>query len=236
MKSFLRYHAPASPCSYLNDQASRLEYEIVSSMTAAEYAERLLQGWRRFGRTLFRPRCPSCSACQSLRIDVAQFQPNRSQRRTRRANAQVVRREIGAPMVSPANLDLYRRYHEFQAEAKGWHPADEDEDSYFQSFVDHPFPTEEWRYRCNGTLAGVSYVDSLPIGLSAIYFFYDPDFRSLSLGTWNILSLLDEAAARRLPHVYLGYYVDRCGSLSYKANFVPNETLAQDGTWSAFRS
>ena len=33
----------------------------------------------------------------------------------------------------------------------------------------------------------MSYVDVLPAGLSAIYFYYEPDLRHLSLGTWNVL-------------------------------------------------
>ena len=37
------------------------------------------------------------------------------------------------------------------------------------------------------------------------------------------------------PHVYLGYFVDGCASLEYKARFRPNEVLGADGEWGAFR-
>ena len=46
---------------------------------------------------------------------------------------------------------------------------------------------------------------------------------------------LDLCAARRLPHLYLGYYVAGCPSLEYKAGFLPNEVLGPDGAWHPFR-
>ncbi len=97
--------------------------------------------------------------------------------------------------------------------------------------MDNPFPTEEWSYFVGDRLIGVGYVDVLPGGLSAIYFFYDPDEKKRSLGTWNVLSLIDEARRRGLPHAYLGYYVAGCGSMAYKAAFRPHQLLGPDGRW-----
>ncbi|MCS6849772.1 MAG: arginyltransferase [Gemmataceae bacterium] len=228
------YHvlAPPSPCGYLPDQTWRLEYELVAAMTPTEYMERMERGWRRFGNTLFRPRCPACSACRSLRVIVDRFRPNRSQRRAGAANDGVVRLEIGRPQLTQAKLDLYHRYHLFQAEHKGWPwPTLDDRQHYFESFIDNPFPTQEWCYYLGRRLVGVGYVDDLPAGLSAIYFFYDPAERSRSLGTWNVLSILRKAAEQRLPHVYLGYYVEGCPSMHYKSRFVPNQVLDPDGQW-----
>jgi arginyl-tRNA--protein-N-Asp/Glu arginylyltransferase len=68
-------------------------------------------------------------------------------------------------------------------------------------------------------------------GLSAIYFFYDPDQRHRSLGTWNVLSIIEEARRRALPYVYLGYYVEGCQSMAYKIRFAPNQLRQDDGTW-----
>lgn len=232
MESVVQYTAPASPCGYLPDQTWRLEYEIVAAISPAEYQERLLQGWRRFGAALFRPRCPACTACRSLRVDVARFRPDRSMRRVRKANEGTVRRVIRKPRATPAQLDLYDRYHAFQTESQGWpeHPAD-DREAYLNSFVYNPLPTEEWCYYLGSRLVGVGYVDVVTAGLSAIYFFYDPDQRLRSLGTWNILSLIDRAGEIGLPHLYLGYYVRGCRSMLYKARFVPHELLGSDGHW-----
>jgi arginine-tRNA-protein transferase len=107
--------------------------------------------------------------------------------------------------------------------------------SYINSFVENPFPTEEWCYFRGSQLVGVGYVDSLPGGLSAIYCFYDPEQRQRALGTWNVLCLVEEAARRQLPHVYLGYFVAGCPSMEYKTHFTPNQLLGVDGTWRDFR-
>jgi leucyl-tRNA---protein transferase len=120
---------------------------------------------------------------------------------------------------------------------KGW-PMHEpkDADEYARSFVENPFPTQEWCYYVEGRLVGVGYVDDLPGGMSAIYFYYDPDERQRSLGTYNVLSILENAAQRRVPYVYLGYFVAGCRSMAYKVRFVPNQLLGTEGTWQDFMS
>jgi leucyl-tRNA---protein transferase len=235
MESLFRYVAPPSTCGYLPDRRWSLEYEMVTSISAQEYQQRMIQGWRRFGGMMFRPQCPACQACQSLRVDVARFHPSRSQRRARKANEEQVEIRVGAPTVSRAKLHLYDRFHAFQSDSKSWplHPA-KDAASYRESFVHNPAFTEEWCYFAGDRLIGVGYVDRLPEGLSAIYFFYEPDERGRSLGTWNVLGVIDEAARCGLPHVYLGYFVAGCASLSYKANFRPNQILQPDGSWREF--
>jgi arginine-tRNA-protein transferase len=246
MESVLRYVASPTNCGYLPGQRWSLEYEYVASVTPQEYLGRMLDNWRRFGHMLFRPVCESCRACRSLRVIVPQFRPDRSQRRCRRVNEGVVELRIGKPSVNRTKLELYDRFHAHQADHKGWpHHAPRDASSYADSFVHHPFPVEEWCYYLDGQLIAVGYVDVLrgpppgtrePVGgLSAIYFFYEPKHRGRSLGTWNILCLIEQAARRGLPYVYLGYYVEGCGSMSYKPNFVPNQLRGSDGVWRDFR-
>jgi len=237
MESLFRYLAEPTTCGYLPQQFWRLEFEHVVSLTPAEYMQRMLQGWRRFGFTLFRPRCRACSACQPLRIVSKTFRPDRSQRRAVKANEGEIEVRIGSPLVTRTKLELYDRYHAFQAQAKGWpdHPA-KDPEEYARSFAHNPFRTEEWCYFQGRRLVGVGYVDSLPLGMSAIYFFYDPEERHRSLGTFNVVSILEEARRRRIPHVYLGYYVAGCSSMAYKSRFVPNQVLGLDGHWRDFKN
>jgi arginine-tRNA-protein transferase len=233
VESRLRFYAPQTRCEYLPDRLARLEYEFVDSITAGEYAGRLQEGWRRFGHVLFRPACRSCRMCQSLRIPVAAFRPRRTQRRVWNTNAHAVEITIGTPTATAEKLALYERFHQFQHEAKGW-PLPEGDG--LDAFVTNPFPTEEWCYHVDGRLVAVGYVDVLPEGLSAIYFFYDPKARHRSLGTFNVLSIVDAARARGLMWVYLGYYVQGCRSVEYKARFIPNEVLGPDGAWVPFVS
>ena len=235
MESEFHFLTTPSQCGYLPDQVWRMEYNVVQEMTPEEYMERMLQGWRRFGHALFRPRCAACTACRSLRVVIDRFHPNRSQRRVVSANEGSLRLVIGEPSVTRAKLDLYDRYHAYQAETRGW-PSHEVKDvaSYANSFVDNPFSTWEWCYFLGANLVAVGYVDHLPGGLSAIYFFYDPDLRDRSLGIWNVLCLVRQAAELNLRHLYLGYYVAGCRSMEYKARFLPNQLLGTDGTWRDF--
>ena len=131
----------------------------------------------------------------------------------------------------PGQAQLYDRYHAYQAAARGWpeHPA-KDAAGYANSFVDNPFPTQEWCYYLNDRLVGVGYVDDLPDGLSAIYFFYDPDERQRSLGTWNVLNMIEHARRRGIPYVYLGYYVAGCPSMIYKRRSCPTRCWATTGS------
>ncbi len=166
---------------------------------------------------------------------VEPFQPNRSQCRAVKANRGAIEVRIGPPSVSPEKLLLYDRFHRHQAGTKGWpeYPA-KDADSYRESFVHNPAFTEEWCYYFKDRLVGVGYVDRLEKSLSAIYFYHDPDLRRRSLGTFNVMGLLEECALRKLTYLYLGYYVQGCRSLEYKGNYKPNQVLGPDGKWHDF--
>ncbi len=247
MYSLVSFTTPPGSCNYLPAEQASLEYEVVAELSPEEYLHRMLDGWRRFGRMLFHPVCPACRACRALRVRALVFRPDRSQRRCRQRNDGEVELRIGPPAVTGAKLALYDRYHAFQADQKGWPEyGPKDVEEYARSFVAQPFEVEEWCYYLGGRLVGVGYVDCLPDpsvgrqaegagGLSAIYFFYDPGERDRGLGTWNVLCTIEEARRRRLPYVYLGYSVDGCRSMEYKARFVPNERRGDDGVWRVFR-
>ena len=225
-----------SQCGYLPDQAWRLEYRIAAEISLAEYAGLVARGWRHFGTAIFRPRCPGCSACVPIRVDVTRFRPDRSQRRAWRANIADLTLTVAEPTPGPRQLDLYRRYHAFQEQAKAWPDRQgESPEEYAEAFTINPFPVEEWRYTLGDALVGVGYVDPLPIGPSAITFIHDPAHRDRSLGTFNVLALIDRARTLGLPHVYLGYHVADCPSMAYKARFQPNQRLDPDGQWRDFR-
>jgi len=189
----------------------------------------LQAGWRRFGPVMFRPECATCRSCQSLRLPVADFRPSDSQRRVWKRNDADIDLRVGDPFVDPERLELFSAFHQHGHETKGW-PAPDDDEAKLEFYMRNPFPTEEWSYWLGGRLVGLGYVDALPQGLSAIYFVHDPRHHRRSLGTFNILKMLEAARQRHVPHVYLGYYVDGCRSLEYKARFHPNEMLI-DGRW-----
>lgn len=237
METIVRWTEPPRRCDYGRDHVRRCEYLRVAALERDEYMAYLLSGWRRFGHTLFRHSCSGRNACRSLRVDVARFTPDRSQRRARKANEGAVELRIGTPAVTSEKIALLDRFHADRSQTKGWplyEPHDAEE--YTRSFVSSPFPTQEWCYFLDGVLVAVGYVDDLTGGLSAIYFAHDPRHRDRSLGTWNVLCLLDRASALGLPYVYLGYVAEGCPSLQYKARFRPNQKLDPDGNWRDHRT
>ncbi|MBX7104520.1 MAG: arginyltransferase [Gemmataceae bacterium] len=226
MISLATFLTPPAPCGYLPNQVWQFDYEIVAQLLVEEYEQRLLLGWRRFGRAIFRPRCPGCLACQSLRILVNEYAPDRSQRRNRTRNQDAIHIQVAPPSVTREKLELYDRFHAAQTNRVGWpEVTPKSPTDYMESFVDNPIPTEEWSYFLGDRLVGVGYVDALNAGLSAIYFFHDPEFRDHGLGTWNVQSVIAETRRRGLPHAYLGYMIRGCRSSEYKSRFRPSEVF-----------
>src|SRR5580693_7532773 len=119
MQSLFTFTTLPGPCGYLPEQTSSLYYDVVGELSPQEYLERLKSGWRRFGFSLFKPECPSCRRCQSLRVPVATFKPNRSQKRATAANDNEIVLVIGEPSVTDDKLELYNRFHKFQHFNKG---------------------------------------------------------------------------------------------------------------------
>lgn len=230
MSTIRTYITPPSPCAYLSDQITQMRFATFEDLSAPTYMHLMAHGWRRFGSTVFRPECPFCSRCLSLRVPVGTFRPSESQRRAWRRNRDELEIRVGTPSLAPDVVDLFDRFHRYKQEAIDWPPRGADD---LEHMIRNPFPTEEWSYRRGDRLLAVGYVDALPEGLSAIYFFYDPDERQRSLGTFNVLSIIEATRQRGLPHAYLGYYVEGCRSLEYKARFRPNEVLRR-GDWSPF--
>jgi len=220
-----------SACDYLPDHTARTRYELAFDLTAPEFLQALQGGWRRFGPVMFKPECASCSMCRSLRVPVAGFRPTASQRRAWNRNRRDLTLHITEPATSAERVDLFQRFHDHGARTKQWPPRDTAD---LRLFISNPFETEEWDYRVGDRLVGVGYVDVLSSALSAIYFCHDPDEHRRGLGTFNILTMIEAARERGLSHVYLGYYVEGCRSLEYKARFKPNEILTS-GAWERFR-
>jgi len=234
MLTIQRFLTKPHRCSYLDDQIARTEYEMVAQITAQEYQERLNEGWRKFGGALFRPQCTACSACQSIRILVDQFKPNRNQRRVTKANAKT-ELKIAVPSITREKIDLYVRHHDHHAVQKGWRrPNRFTVPMSMAQFIQAPIPVQEWQFYEGEKLLAIAYIDQIPDGFSGIYFYFDPDARELSPGTWIILSMLERAKSLGLKYVYLGYYVKNCRSMEYKGNFDPSEILRTDGAWIPF--
>ena len=226
------FQLDSSSCSYLPDQQSTTEFEMDPTLAASDYEQRMNEGWRKFGLLLFRPVCATCTACRSLRVLVDRFQPDRSQTRAWRRNLDL-RVELAPPSVDDQRLELYWRYHQAQADRKGWESEWVDAEEYAFRFVQNTVPRVEVSIWQGEALCAVALTEVTPNCVSAIYHYYDPDLRSRSLGTYIVLRIIELAKNLGKPYVHLGYYVAGCGSLAYKARFRPCEARHADGSWAS---
>lgn len=222
------FDAPEEPCPYLPNRNAMNETRIVLRVSPGEYERELENGWRLFGPMLFRPRCTGCQECVSLRIPVSRFTPSRSQRRVRNKNRDI-QVEVGEPVLDEERFALFLRFHEERTENRGWPQTGMDPEDYESAFVVNSADTLEFRYRLEGQLIAIAYVGRAQHSLNSIYAFYDPDHRSRSLGTFDVLSEIEFARQHALRYVYLGFRVEGCSSMAYKALFRPHETLGASG-------
>ncbi len=213
-------------CPYLPDRIARSEGFQVEVMDGAIYAALMDRGFRRSGRVVYRPTCPTCRACVPIRIPVREFRRSRSMRRVWRANHDL-RVELAPLEPTAEKHDLYRRY--LKSEHDGTMTGSYDE---FMDFLyGSPVETVEFRYLLGRRLIGVSLADQCPGLFSSVYMYYDPEYRRRSLGTFSVLWEIQHARDIGLDYYYLGYTVAGCPKMSYKANYRPHELLMKNGHW-----
>lgn len=214
------------PCPYLPGRSARQIVVLPPPGIPGLYHSFMDLGYRRLGSVYYRPACRGCQECRPLRVRVEEFQPSRSQRRCLERNRDVVV-EVGAPEATAEKHDLYRRYLEARHDGQMDGSWSELKDSLY----DTPPTTLELCYRAEGRLLAVGLADAEPRALSAVYCFFDPGEEARSLGTLNVLRLIEECRRRGVPHLYLGYWVAGSPKMAYKASFRPHELLDDEGRW-----
>jgi len=193
-------------------------------------------GFRRSQTIAYRPACENCNACVSVRIRADDFFPSRGFKRILSANSDVSRVATNGK-ATQEQFALLRTYLDARHDEGGM--ADMTALDYVSMAEDSTVRTELVEYRTaktssgDGELLGVALTDVLSDGLSMVYTFYDVAQSPRSLGTHLILDHVQEAQRRGLPYVYLGYWIDGCRKMSYKARFKPLEALTKDG-WRPF--
>lgn len=230
---------PPRRCSYLGDRLASLEYRVLVDVREAELDTLLEHGWRRFGPGYFRPACSPCAECISIRLPVAELEPSKTQRRIIRAGSRF-RAEVGPVQVDPTRLALYASWHAGRERTRNWEPSPLDEDDYARQFgFPHPCAREIAYYDDHPPgaqagagggadaprLVGVGLCDETDRAWSAIYFFYDPAYARYSPGVLHVLTLADHVRQQGKRHLYLGFRIEGCASMRYKALFRPHELL-----------
>ncbi len=226
------YVTAPQPCPYLEGRQERKLFTALPGENAIRLNDVLSkQGFRRSQNVLYRPSCADCTACMSARIRVADFAPNRSQRRAIRANADLVR-EATSPWATEDQYGLFRRYLDSRHADGGM--ADMDIFEFAAMIEETPIKSRVIEYSTDGpegrALAAVCLTDVLDDGVSMVYSFYDPAREAKSVGSYIILDHVDIARTAGLPYVYLGYWVPGSRKMGYKANFGAVE-IYKGGRW-----
>jgi arginine-tRNA-protein transferase len=213
-------------CSYLPGRQATEIYSIVRDLSPADYEHLMNAGFRRSGRTVYRPVCQGCSECVPIRVPTAGFAPSRSQRRVLRRNHDV-NTTIQSPQCTDEKAKIFSAYLEYQHDGS----MTGDRDSLERFLYDSPTQTLELEFRIDRRLVAVSIVDEGPTSWSSVYAFFDPAELQRSLGVYSALCEIAQCSMRSLPYWYIGYYIRNCRRMNYKADYRPYELLGTDGVW-----
>lgn len=221
-----------SRCPYLPGQIARLPMRLpVRRLAPSEMAARLEAGDRRQGSLLYRPRCPLCTACEAIRLDVGTFQANSIQRRAWRSGEARLHTRLEQPSVTQRKVELYNLHKRLRGLQLGDGPIDADQ--YAEFLVDTCVASVELQYWLGDVLVGVAIADHAADGLSAVYCYYDPRLSGLSIGTYSILKQIELCQRLDRRYLYLGLYVAGCEAMEYKSGFLPHQRRIE-GVWKEF--
>ncbi|KMY95226.1 arginyl-tRNA--protein transferase 1 isoform X1 [Drosophila simulans] len=89
------------------------------------------------------------------------------------------------------------------------------------------------QYWLDDKLIAVGVIDILPGCVSSVYFFYDPDYSFLSLGTYGSLREIElvQSLAENVPslkYYYMGFYIHSCPKMRYKGKLSPSYLLCPE--------
>ena len=224
-----------APCPYLPGRSERKVFTELKGPHAEALNDALGRiGFRRSQTVAYRPSCHECTACVSVRVVAAEFQPNSAQKRNLKRNDDIIVTAC-RPWSTAEQFELLQRYLGARHPGGGMVAMD---DVDFADMVEHtPVTSFVIEYRepsldgvTPGRLIGACLTDRQGDGLSMIYSFYDPSHETRTgLGNFIILDHIRRAAREGLPYVYLGYWVEGSARMQYKVRYRPLERLCRDG-------
>lgn len=219
-------------CSYLPEQQEQLVFLLPEQPIDAHLYQQLMQfNFRRSGEQVYTPHCTQCRACQSVRITPANIRLSRSQRRllnrARRSNWHYKFTDVPSYDYFP----LFSAYISHKHRDGSMYPATT---AQLESMLHCSWMKVHCLEQYVGEqLIAVTVVDETASAYSAVYTFFDSQFAVLSPGVLAILSLLQCAAEEQKQWVYLGYYIEGCQKMTYKAAFSPQQRFI-NGEWCSF--
>lgn len=219
------------PCSYLPEQEERLLVAVDERLQNSQsYSLLMSEGFRRSGDQSYRPHCPHCNACQSIRVLVNSFTPSKSQKRSRKRNSDFIIKY--STELKDAYYPLYELYINNCHQDGSMYPANFKQfQTFLTSTLSKQLFIETWHKVDNEEkLICVAVTDLLINGLSAVYTFYHVDYKANGLGVFSILNQIEYCQQLSLPYLYLGYQIDDCAKMNYKNRYFPYEKYI-NGQW-----
>ncbi|XP_043665052.1 arginyl-tRNA--protein transferase 1 isoform X2 [Vespula pensylvanica] len=141
------------------------------------------------------------------------------------------------------SANLYKKY---QMAIHGDEPEECNKKTFVNFLVKSPL--QEWipengppqgygsfheQYWLDNELIAIGVIDILPSCVSSVYFFYDPEYSFLSLGTFSSLREIYltrhlNKVASNLKYYYMGFYIHTCPKMRYKARMKPSKLLCPE--------
>ncbi len=215
----------AHPCSYLKGEMATTLFMLPNqSIDNTVYTALAEFGFRRSGRHIYKPFCGDCQACISVRVPTNEFEPTRNQKRVIKKNHDIEQRWVKS-IDTEEHYQLFEKYIRCRHQDGDMYPASK---AQFQDFLVRGVDCTQYiEFRFENKLMACSVVDVIENGLSAVYTYFDPDYDHRSPGKLAILSLIEQAKHRKLPYLYLGYWIKECAKMNYKSDYRPMEILRQ---------
>jgi arginine-tRNA-protein transferase len=218
-------------CNYIPEEQEQLLVSMAPPEELSDaYSQLMHVGFRRSGEQLYRPHCPNCNRCQSIRVFSTHFAPSKSQKRILNKN-----REWNIRISEHERDDhypLYERYIEaFHSDGSMYPPNYTQYRNFIRCQWQQPMFIEA--RKPDGSLLAVAVTDKVRDGLSALYTYYCPTHEKYSLGKFMIMQQIAQTKAMGLPFLYLGFQIDECRKMNYKTAFLPYQRLIEN-QWQTF--
>ena len=236
----MHYDPPRAPqfyvtapqkCPYVKGKSERKLFTALYGRNSEKLNNNLsLQGFRRSQKVLYRPLCANCSACLSIRVNAKDFATSKSQRRVLLKNRSI-KCEEKKPEATDEQYSIFKSY----LKSRHLHGGMSDMDALeFSSMIEETnVHTKVFEYRLTNDkvkdkLLAISLTDQNSDGLSMVYSFFDPAYKSLSLGKFMILDHIELTKKLGLHFLYLGYWIRENDKMGYKSEYKPAEVFYFD--------
>jgi arginine-tRNA-protein transferase len=206
----------------------------LAHLSAEELDRYLARGWYRIGPTMMTCRFVhfdgELRTAVWTRLDLADYRPRKSMRRTLNKVRRHLQVEVGEVQLDDEHEAVYQRYRTI---ARGERSATLHDFLYGDRDPElDVFDTREVRFRHpDGRLAGFSWFDVGADAIQSLLGVYDPDVGHLSVGFASMLEEIGWAQEHDRRWFYPGYVLPGAPAMDYKLRVGDMQFLRDDGVW-----